>query len=156
MKTYSGIKAEIARLEKEAERIKRSEVAGVIERIKQAIGAYGLTAADLGLAPGAPQKRNAGKTAGTRTGTTVGVAKYRDPATGKTWTGRGRPPDWIVGAKDRDRFLVAVTAGAALQKRPKQPGKGRRAAGKTTRAARKTTAPQKSATSASDSAAASP
>lgn len=24
-----------------------------------------------------------------------GVAKYRDPATGKTWTGHGRTPMWV-------------------------------------------------------------
>jgi DNA-binding protein H-NS len=30
-------------------------------------------------------------------------ARYRDPNTGRTWTGRGRPPRWIVG-KDRKLF----------------------------------------------------
>ena len=32
--------------------------------------------------------------------------KYRDPATGATWTGRGREPKWIEG-KDRAGYLVA-------------------------------------------------
>lgn len=32
--------------------------------------------------------------------------KYRDPATGATWTGRGKPPAWIAG-KDREGFLIA-------------------------------------------------
>lgn len=27
-------------------------------------------------------------------------AKYRDPETGKTWSGRGRRPDWIKTAGD--------------------------------------------------------
>lgn len=31
--------------------------------------------------------------------------KYRDPKTGATWSGRGKPPNWIVG-KNRDRFLM--------------------------------------------------
>ncbi|MFC7695045.1 H-NS family nucleoid-associated regulatory protein [Paeniroseomonas aquatica] len=31
--------------------------------------------------------------------------KYQDPATGGTWTGRGREPAWIKG-KDRGEFLV--------------------------------------------------
>ena len=35
---------------------------------------------------------------------TVGV-KYRDPATGATWSGRGRAPAWIVG-RDRTAFLI--------------------------------------------------
>lgn len=32
-------------------------------------------------------------------------AKYRDPATGSTWTGRGKPPNWIKD-QDRDDFLI--------------------------------------------------
>ncbi|SDI70891.1 DNA-binding protein H-NS [Paraburkholderia steynii] len=33
--------------------------------------------------------------------------KYRDPATGATWSGRGRVPAWLAGAKDRTAFLIA-------------------------------------------------
>ncbi|MGC8073787.1 H-NS family nucleoid-associated regulatory protein, partial [Salmonella enterica] len=35
----------------------------------------------------------------------VGAPKYRDPATGATWTGRGKPPNWING-KDRAPFQI--------------------------------------------------
>ncbi|THJ46770.1 H-NS histone family protein [Burkholderia sp. LS-044] len=31
--------------------------------------------------------------------------KYRDPETGATWSGRGRPPAWIDG-KDRVPFEI--------------------------------------------------
>jgi len=37
---------------------------------------------------------------------TVGVPKYGDPKTGKTWTGRGKPPAWIAGVKNRDPYLI--------------------------------------------------
>ncbi|SDI12865.1 DNA-binding protein H-NS [Paraburkholderia phenazinium] len=33
--------------------------------------------------------------------------KYRDPKSGATWSGRGRAPEWLAGAKDRTRFLIA-------------------------------------------------
>ncbi|WP_420484821.1 H-NS family nucleoid-associated regulatory protein [Delftia acidovorans] len=33
------------------------------------------------------------------------MAKYRNEATGSTWTGRGKPPAWIIG-KDRSEFLI--------------------------------------------------
>lgn len=33
------------------------------------------------------------------------LVRFRDPATGNTWTGFGRPPNWIRG-KDRERFRV--------------------------------------------------
>jgi DNA-binding protein H-NS len=35
----------------------------------------------------------------------VSTARYRDPATGATWSGRGRAPHWIAG-KDRHDFLI--------------------------------------------------
>ncbi|BBU33407.1 H-NS histone (plasmid) [Burkholderia sp. THE68] len=68
--------------------------------------AHGLTAEDVGLASaqrGRPAKKKAlwvvKKTAAV-------AAKYRDPKTGTTWSGRGREPFWIKGKK-RDRFLIA-------------------------------------------------
>jgi DNA-binding protein H-NS len=33
-------------------------------------------------------------------------AKYRDPKTGATWSGKARPPKWIANAKDRSKFLI--------------------------------------------------
>jgi DNA-binding protein H-NS len=36
------------------------------------------------------------------------VAKYREPVTGATWSGRGRAPHWIAG-KNRDDFLIDQT-----------------------------------------------
>ncbi|WP_213299669.1 H-NS histone family protein [Paraburkholderia sacchari] len=33
------------------------------------------------------------------------LVKYRDPATGNTWNGHGRPPNWIRG-RNRDQFSV--------------------------------------------------
>jgi DNA-binding protein H-NS len=34
--------------------------------------------------------------------------KYRDPVTGKTWSGRGNAPKWISG-KDFAQFLITAT-----------------------------------------------
>ncbi len=104
MKTYASLKAQIVKLEREAEELRKAEVAGVISRIKEAISAYGLTHEDLGLS------RTIGKRAAVKgrreAKITVGAPKYRDPKSGKTWTGRGKPPNWIVGVKNRNRFLI--------------------------------------------------
>jgi DNA-binding protein H-NS len=62
------------------------------------VAEFGLTAQDI-----FPSGRR-GRAASTGAGS-VGVPKYRDPATGATWTGRGKPPNWING-KDRDQFLI--------------------------------------------------
>ena len=129
MKTYSAIKAEIAKLERKAQEVRRTEVAGVVARIKEAINAYGLTAQDLGLG-----RRERGRRAESGTERkltvsrpTVGVPKYRDPQSGKTWTGRGKPPNWIAGVKDRAPFLIdgvtgepgvsSMQGGAAVKRR---------------------------------------
>lgn len=36
-------------------------------------------------------------------------AMYQDPKTGATWSGRGRAPAWIAGARDRTKFLIGKT-----------------------------------------------
>ncbi|MFL9889383.1 H-NS family nucleoid-associated regulatory protein [Paraburkholderia sp. RL17-383-BIF-A] len=40
-------------------------------------------------------------------------AKYRDPKSGATWSGRGPAPTWLAGAKDRTKFLIAGANAAA-------------------------------------------
>jgi DNA-binding protein H-NS len=107
MKTYSAIQAEIAKLQKQAEALRKTEVAGVIAKIKEAIAAYALTAADLGFGRGAAKAAHAPKAKSRKKkSASVGVAKYRDPKSGKTWTGRGKPPAWIAGVKNRDAYLI--------------------------------------------------
>jgi DNA-binding protein H-NS len=142
MKTYKDVTAEIEKLKAKAESLRKSEMAGVIGRIKEAIEAYGLTAADLGLSAGAAPRgsKAAASTAPSSVGvgTGVGVAKYRDPASGKTWTGRGKPPLWIQGAKDRSAFLIggaSAPSGSADGGSAKKAGKGAKARGRAKAAA---------------------
>lgn len=111
--TYEQLQKRIESLQKEAETLRKKEVAGVISRIKDAISAYGLTAADLGFsstrAPkAAPAKKPGRKAAAPRAAGKVAV-KYRD-ADGNTWTGRGLQPRWLKAAiaagKKLDDFKV--------------------------------------------------
>lgn len=112
MKSYQAVKAEIAKLERRAEALRRRELKAVIAQIRKTMEQYGLSAADLGNAKGRPGRR-----AATRA---VAAPKYRDPASGQTWSGRGRPPAWIAGAKDRDAFLIG--AAPAAKARPARKG----------------------------------
>lgn len=123
MKTYQAVKAEIAKLEAKAEALRKAELKSIIAQVKGTIAEYGLTAADLGLGRGAG--RSAGGSRGTK-----GVAKYRDPKTGQTWTGRGRPPAWIVDVKDRTPYLIDGGSAPAAKK-----GRGGRAAAKAAKSA---------------------
>lgn len=141
MKTYSVIKAEIAKLEKQAEAARKAEVAGVVAKIKTAIAAYDLTADDLGFSRSAAKGPKASKAKGKKK-LTVGVAKYRDPKTGKTWTGRGKPPAWIAGAKNRDPFLIdgqttGATPAASGKRSAKRASNGSASAAAAPKAARK-------------------
>lgn len=124
MKSYKALKAQIAKLEQQAETLRRTEVKTVVAQLKKTIAEYGLSAEELGLVPGARAARRTGPSAAKRR-TGGGVAKYRDPKTGQTWTGRGRPPAWIVGAKDRDVFLIdaAPAAEAAAPAAPSRRAK---------------------------------
>ncbi|WP_293999886.1 H-NS histone family protein [Sphaerotilus sp.] len=75
---------------------------GVINEIKTLMAQHGITAADLtatGRKAANPDKEPS-KVA----------AKYRDPSTGSTWTGRGLKPRWLVAAlesgRTQDEFLI--------------------------------------------------
>lgn len=45
--------------------------------------------------------------------------KYRDPKSGATWSGRGRAPAWLAGAKDPSKFLIEAADDAGSAAKPK-------------------------------------
>lgn len=101
MKSYVDVQKQIAKLQAEAEALKRREMQGVITRIQEAIAHYGLTAANLfgRKGPGRPKLNGHAPKANKRstsplTGRKVPI-KYQDKATGQTWTGRGTMPIWL-------------------------------------------------------------
>lgn len=119
MPNYLQIQAQIEKLQKEAQALRKRELAETIANIKKAIAAFGITAEDLGLAgTGARRGRKAGKKAagakrrgrpsksasasakksGKFDKRSVVAPKYRDAATGATWTGRGKQPRWLAAA----------------------------------------------------------
>lgn len=110
-KTLAQLKKEIATLTREAEKLQRKEVEGVVVRIKEAIEAYGLTAADLGLGgarrgPKAATKKVAAKRGRKKAG---GDVKFRDES-GNVWGGRGPRPKWLrdalIAGKQLSDFAV--------------------------------------------------
>jgi DNA-binding protein H-NS len=141
MKTYSQIRAEIAKLEERAEAARKAEVAGVVGRIKQAIAFYGLSASDLGFVNGKIPNETGRSRAKDRPA--VGAPKYRDPKTGKTWTGHGRSPAWIAGVKDRDAFLIdgPQPAGKQRARKAAKSAKAMRQPGRKSRTADAAAAP---------------
>ncbi|KVQ42511.1 H-NS histone [Burkholderia cepacia] len=96
MATYLELKAQADALAQQAEEARLAELDSVITTMREQIAEYGITpdqlfgrrraAAPRARAPIAP--------------------KYRDPKTGATWSGRGKAPQWIANAKNRNRFLI--------------------------------------------------
>jgi len=95
---YEEIQAKIADLQAQAARVKAEEKAQAIEAARAMIDSYGITARDLGL-----DKAPKAKT-GPKAGNKI-AAKYRDPQSGATWSGRGKTPKWINGA-DRSQYAI--------------------------------------------------
>lgn len=104
MSKLTALKKQIAALEAQAERIAKEEMASAIAKVKDIMVEFNLTIEHL-------TQTVAGKRAAKKTkAKTASVAKYSDPKTGKTWSGFGRAPGWIAGAKNRDDFLVGKSA----------------------------------------------
>ena len=129
MPTLQTIKSRIATLEKQAVALLNKERRAVIAKVTAYIEKYGLMPGELGFrgARGAKAGMRKSKTVATRS---VGVPKYRDPDTGKTWTGRGKPPAWIAatikeGRKDAfliDKALAPAAATPPAARRTAQKG----------------------------------
>ena len=96
MSTFAELMAQSEELKRKAEESRKHEVAGQISLIKDLMAKHGITAADLGLgkATKAATPRKVG-----------GQAKYRDPNSGATWTGKGRLPAWALSHKSAGRDL---------------------------------------------------
>lgn len=96
MSRYKELQEQIAALQRQAEEVRQQEIAAVIAEIKAKMAEYGISLQDLG---GGTRRRGRGKA-------TVGQPKYRDPATGETWTGKGRKPKWLVEALAQGKSLA--------------------------------------------------
>lgn len=90
-----------AELERQIAESHQAEKAGAIEKVKAIMAEYGLTIEDLqetakrGRKPGAKSS-----TAGSKV-----AAKYRDEATGNSWSGRGLQPKWLKAALAEGRKI---------------------------------------------------
>ena len=94
MASYQELLAQKEALEKQIIEAQAREKSEGIAKAKAIIEQYGLSASDL-----FSRKASAGSRGGKV------AAKYRNPATGETWTGRGKAPKWIQG-QDRNKYAI--------------------------------------------------
>jgi DNA-binding protein H-NS len=95
MPTYKELLEQRALLEQQIKQAHTLENADAIEKVKALVADFNLTADDIF---GSAKARVKG-------GAKV-APKFRNPLTGDTWTGRGKPPKWIQNL-DREQFLIA-------------------------------------------------
>lgn len=95
MPTLQELLAQKAALEKQIAETQRQERAEAIAKVKSLMAEYGLSAADIvgKNPPAAPRSAAGSPSAGKKV-----APKYRNPATGETWTGRGLQPNWLKSA----------------------------------------------------------
>ena len=87
------------KLERQISELQNSKRGEALGAIKALMTEHGLTVADLSAT--ASSARKTVKTSGKKV-----AAKYRDPETGATWTGRGLKPKWIAEAIANDKQVT--------------------------------------------------
>lgn len=95
-KSVEELQAERQKLDDEIKAKVDAQKALVIAQIKTVAETYGITADELVEAMGGLKSKRKGVPA---------KPKYRDPATGVIWSGRGKEPAWIKG-QDRTKFAI--------------------------------------------------
>ena len=105
MATLETIQARIKKLEAQAQALKAKSVSGVLKQIHDLMDRHDISMEDVSAFVGKAARSIKAKA----TGKAVS-AKYVDPKTGASWSGRGRAPAWIANARDRNAFLADGTA----------------------------------------------
>lgn len=93
MSTLQELLAQRAELEKKISDVQREERSNAIAKVRALMAEHGLTAADLSGKSAAPRAASAGAAAGGKV-----APKFRNAATGETWSGRGLQPKWLKAA----------------------------------------------------------
>ena len=92
--------AQKAAIEQKIEEAARSERADAVAKVRALMAEHGLSLADLSVRSAPRKARGGGKVA----------AKYRNAATGDSWSGRGLRPNWLkdalAGGKKLEDFAV--------------------------------------------------
>jgi len=95
MSSYKELLKQREALELKINEARRNELSEAVSQVRALVTEFGLTAQDV---------FPAGKARSASAGSKV-APKYRNPATGQTWTGRGKAPKWIQN-ENREQFAI--------------------------------------------------
>lgn len=94
--------AEREKLEKEIEKLIAQQRKDVLAQIREDVKRFDIAAEEIFGGKPARARKAAGKKPGALKAKAPVKPKYLDPATGKTWSGRGRTPKWLEGKNPED------------------------------------------------------
>ncbi len=95
----SDLLAQRAALEQQIADLQREQRSDAVEKVRALMSEHGLSVADIGGRGAAKRSGGGGKVA----------PKYRNPASGETWSGRGLKPRWLAAALDSGKKLEDFT-----------------------------------------------
>ena len=95
MSSYKELLKQREALEQKINEARRNELSEAVSQVRALVAEFGLTAQDV-----FPAGRARSASAGSKV-----APKYRNPATGQTWTGRGKAPKWIQN-ENREQFAI--------------------------------------------------
>jgi len=98
MSTAKDLKDQIANLQRQLAEVHQREISEAVDKVRALVDEYQLSVTDV-----FPNRQGKSKQTARRARVD---AKYRDPVSGKTWSGRGRVPGWLVG--DRAGYLIST------------------------------------------------
>ena len=99
MSTYKELLEKKAALDAEIEAARKEEIGAAVSMVRELIAEFDLTERDIfGGSRSSASSLKVKKPV---------AAKYRNPATGETWTGRGKAPKWIDG-QERNQYLIVA------------------------------------------------
>ena len=90
MSSYKELLAQKAELDQQIASARKSASKAALDKVHELIADFGFTAQQVFPWKPAPAKA---------------PAKFRDPVTGATWSGRGKTPKWMAG-KEREQFEI--------------------------------------------------
>ena len=94
MDNLADLIAQKENLEQRIAEIRKKERENAIATVRSNIKDYDLSSEDIFPTNQKPKSTRA-----------ASVPKYKDPETGKTWSGQGRTPKWLEG-KNKEEFLI--------------------------------------------------
>ncbi|RKT10560.1 DNA-binding protein H-NS [Paraburkholderia sp. RAU2J] len=92
MARYKELLAEKEQLERLIAEARQQEVASALEKVRETVAEFGFTPEQVF----GKRRKDAGRAV---------AAKFRNPETGETWSGRGRAPRWLKD-QDVERFRI--------------------------------------------------